>query len=163
MRKTKRKNSKVKEIIINHINNNIKSYFTLSLVFIAGVIIGVMCINNTKLQQKQELTEYITEFVNLLKGDEYKVDTIRYLRSSIFRNLKLCIIIWFTSSTVIGIFAVYSITMYKGFCMRIYYRINDINIWYRKRSFNINDSNAYAKYYFGTSYFCYKCKWSEIV
>lgn len=53
MRKTKKKSSKIKELVINHINNNLKSYIILSILFLIGVVVGVICINKTDERSKR--------------------------------------------------------------------------------------------------------------
>ena len=45
MRKEKRP-SKFKLIVLTHISNNLKEYLTVAILFLIGVILGVIFINN---------------------------------------------------------------------------------------------------------------------
>ena len=65
-------------------------------------MLGVIFINNANELQQEQLQAYITGFVDSLKGD-YQIDTAKLLKTSILDNVRLAIILWFVSSTVIGI------------------------------------------------------------
>ncbi len=117
MRRNNRKSSSTfKSIILKHITNNLRSYTILIILFLIGIIVGVMFINNANEFQQEQLQGYINGFVDSLKGD-YQIDTAKLLKSSVVDNVKLAIILWFVSSTVIGVFAVYGIIAYRGFCI----------------------------------------------
>lgn len=117
MRRNNRKSSStLKNVILKHITNNLISYTILVILFLIGIIIGVMFINNVNESQQEQLQGYITGFVNSLKGD-YQIDMAKLLKTSIIDNVKIAIILWFVSSTVIGVFAVYGIIVYRGFCI----------------------------------------------
>lgn len=117
MRRNDRKTSNIlKNIIFKHITNNLRSYTILVILFLIGIIIGVMFINNANESQQEQLKGYITGFVDSLKGD-YQIDTAKLLKTSIMNNVKIAVILWFVSSTVIGVFAVYGIIVYRGFCI----------------------------------------------
>ena len=44
----KQKNIGIKNTILEHIKNNIKEYFVITIIFVIGIILGVMLINNLK-------------------------------------------------------------------------------------------------------------------
>ena len=104
-----------KNIILQHINNNLKDYIILVLFFIVGIILGVIFINNTNSSQQEQISNYINGMLESLKG-EYTVDNISLLKSSIADNIKLTIALWFAGSTVIGVAFIYGIIAYRGFC-----------------------------------------------
>ena len=112
----RKKKKSIKNCILNHVNNNLREYIILIILFLIGVVAGVIFINNVNESQKQELQTYIAGFVQSLKGD-YQIDKTKLLKTSIIENVKLAIILWFVSSTVIGIFLVYGIIIFKGFCI----------------------------------------------
>ena len=109
--------SKFLATIENHINQNIKEYAISTLVFILGVIIGVMILNSSNEESKKNISGYINEFVNTIKNREYEVDTNKLLMKSITSNLKVALIIWISGSTLIGIPLVYGSLGYKGMCI----------------------------------------------
>jgi len=96
----KNKRLKIKDIIYKHIANNSKEYILVSLVFIVGIFLGVMFINNIQEAQMTEITTYINEFIEKLKNIE-QLDNTTMLRTTIIENIILAIILWFFGTTVI--------------------------------------------------------------
>ena len=117
MRSTKTKSSKkIITIITNYFIENIKTYTFVAIIFILGIALAIIFINNLDDAQKNEISTYITTFTNSLK-DGYTIDKGALLTSSIWKNVILCIIMWFAGSTVIGIPIVLGIVGYRGFCI----------------------------------------------
>lgn len=106
----------IKRVIEEHITRNVKIYFILMIIFLLGLIIGLIVVNNSSPEQETEITSYINNFVSELKNGS-KLDYFKLLKSSFANNLFLVITLWFMSSTVIGIPIVYGMVGYKGFCM----------------------------------------------
>lgn len=127
MRKQEKKNLKIPNIIKEHIKKNIKEYLIVSIVFLIGIIIGVMFINNADENQKIQIGEYLNSFTEALNTD-YKIDTNNLLKSSIINNLLLALALWFIGSTVIGIPIVYIIIGVRGFYLG--YTISSIMLTY---------------------------------
>lgn len=114
--KRKRKKSKIRMVITNHIVNNKKDYLIAILLFLVGLIIGVMFINNVSENQFIEIDEYIKTLVNSIKSIE-NIDYINIFKESMLSNLILIIIIWIASSTIIGIPIVYGNLIFRGFVL----------------------------------------------
>ena len=112
----KRKKSKIKEAILLHLQNNLKNYLIVSIIFLIGIIIGVIFINNISENQSSEITNYISSFSNQLK-DNSDINTLLMLKDSIKKNIILAIFLWFMGSTVIGISIVYLTICFRGFCL----------------------------------------------
>lgn len=112
----KRKESKFKEVIFSHIENNIKEYLIVTIIFLIGIVIGVIFINNTSENQSSEITGYITSFIQKLK-DNKDINSLLLLKDSVKKNVVLAIFLWFMGSTVIGISVVYLIVCFRGFCL----------------------------------------------
>lgn len=106
----------IKRVIEEHITRNIRTYFILIIIFLLGLIIGLIVVNNSSEGQETEMANYINNFITELKNGA-KLDYFKLLKNSFGNNLFLVIILWFMSSTVIGIPIVYGIIGYKGFCM----------------------------------------------
>lgn len=106
----------IKKVIEEHITKNIRTYFILIIIFLLGLIIGLIVVNNSSEEQETEITNYINTFITELKNGS-KLDYFKLLKSSFGNNLFLVIILWFMSLAVIGIPAVYGMVGYKGFCM----------------------------------------------
>lgn len=115
-RRYKKRSIHLKETIFNHIEKNIKNYLIVTLIFIIGIIIGVIFINNLSENQSNEINEYIDSYTNNLKERNNINETI-LLKKSLQKNLLLAILIWFIGSTVIGISIMYLIILFRGFCL----------------------------------------------
>lgn len=130
MRKQEKRNSKILNMIKEHVRTNIKYYFTIAIVFLIGIVIGVMFINNIDENQKNQIGDYLCTFTEALNSD-YKVDTNNLLKSSITNNLLLALLLWFIGSTVVGIPIVYIIICIRGFFLG--YTLSSIivtyNVW----------------------------------
>ena len=114
MKKQEKRSSKILNIIKEHIKVNLKHYFTIAVVFLIGIIIGVMFINNINQTQKTQIGDYLFTFAEALNS-EYKIDTNNLLKNSITNNLILALLLWFIGSTVVGIPIVYIIIGIRGF------------------------------------------------
>lgn len=112
----KRKESKIKQTILTHIENNIKEYAIVSLIFVIGIIIGVIFINNTSEEQYLEITTYINTFIEDIKENK-NINSFNLLKDSIKNNCILAVFLWFMGSTVIGISVVHLTVCFRGFCL----------------------------------------------
>ena len=139
MRTNVRYNSKYisnfKNVIMQHINLNLKDYLILSIIFVIGVMFGVVVINNSNEQSKNEISGYINSFIETIKEEKYEV----------------------------GIPLIYIITSYKGFCIgyTISAIIASLGPW--KRNAIFPSIIIFAKYYCNTNNFNVKCKCFKII
>ena len=126
-----------KRNLLQHINLNLKDYLILSIIFIIGVMVGVVIINNSNEQSKSEISGYINSFVDTIKTEQYEIDKTKLMKISILENLKTVGIIWLAGSTIIGIPLIYIITSYKGFCIgyTISAIISSLGVWKRDTVF----------------------------
>ena len=120
--KSKRK-SKIGIVLYNHIVNNKRGYFIVTILFFVGLIIGVLFINNTENAKIEEINIYLNELVNKVKTYE-NIDLFSLLKQSILSNFILILLLWFGASTIIGIPVVYGSLILKGF--NIGYTISSI-------------------------------------
>lgn len=127
MKKQEKRESKILGLIKEHIKKNLKEYLIVSIIFLIGIVIGVMFINNVGEEQKAQIKEYLGTFTQSLNSD-YEIDTSNLLKTSIINNLILALSLWFIGSTVIGIPIVYIIIGVRGFCLG--YTISSIMITY---------------------------------
>lgn len=114
MKKTNKLN--IKNTIIKHVMNNSREYLIVALIFIIGIFLGVMFINNTQESQISEITTYLNNFIEKLKNIE-SLHHIEILKTSMCENIVLAITLWFFGTTVIGIPIVFGIILYRGFCL----------------------------------------------
>ena len=110
------KESRLKSILYMHISSNIKEYIIVSILFIIGVIAGVIFINNMSDAQQLEIDDYITSFINYLKNSP-TINDFAVLKDSVLKNIGIAMLLWFMGSTIIGISIVYLIVAFRGFVL----------------------------------------------
>lgn len=152
----RKKPSKIKEILLEHIKNNIRQYSIVLLLFLIGLIFGVIFVNNASSEQVQEITTYLDEFVNSLKGNA-QIDKGALLKECLLSNFLLVLALWFVGSTVIGIPIVYGIVIYRGFCLGYTISSAIATLGIGKRNFIYCNINLITKYYYNTMHFCTSC------
>lgn len=109
----KRKNE-IFKIIKEDISNNIKSYFIILIIFVAGIFLGVMFIN--QLQDKTQVEQYINTYIDETKTLENGY-YFRELQNEIKNNIILVFLLWFAGTTIIGIPIVLGLILFRGFCL----------------------------------------------
>jgi len=109
----KRKNE-IFKIIKEDISNNIKYYFIILIIFVVGIFLGIMFINqlDDKTQVEQYINTYIDETKTLENGDYF-----RELQNDIRNNIILVFLLWFAGTTIIGIPIVFGLILFRGFCL----------------------------------------------
>ncbi len=116
MKKRSTRNIELKNNIFKHVSDNIKVYFALLIIFVIGLILGIIFINNSKQEYQDEITTYIMNFISSLNGNNV-IEKSNLLKRSIKINLFTVFSLWVSSATVIGIPIVYGIIGYRGFCI----------------------------------------------
>jgi len=111
----KRYNKKYKGIIVSHVQNNIREYTIGSIIFLIGILLGIVFVNNLNDVQTIEITTYLTDSINIIKANS-NLNEFEILKESINNNIILVILLWLMGSTVIGLLLVYLIVCFKGFC-----------------------------------------------
>ena len=118
MKVNKRRKNKmtIVQLISEYIRENAKVYLILLLIFFIGLIMGILFINNSNENQSIQISNYINNFINLIKNNN-KISTRELLISSASNNICITIILCLLGSTVIGIPLIYLVIGYKGFCI----------------------------------------------
>lgn len=154
----KDKEIKIKEIIKNHILNNSKEYIIVTLIFIIGIFLGVLFINNIKELQKNEINSYFNNFIEKIKTAE-QLDNMSLLKTSIEQNILLAVIIWFFGTTVIRNTCSFGNCFISWILFRIYYIYMYFYYGVGKRvDFYINN-DIVTKFDFYTCNFSFSSKW----
>lgn len=115
-KKTERKRSKIIDILTEFVKNNIKEYIIITLVFLIGIFLGVMFVNNLGEEQKAEIITYVETYIEAFKQTDSS-SNITLLQNNIKDNIILTLIIWFIGSTIVGIPIVFGIIAFRGFCL----------------------------------------------
>ena len=114
--KRKGKRGKIVNTLIEFIKNNIKEYIIITLIFLIGIFLGVMLVNNLDEVQKSEIISYVNTYIEAFKQSDSSGD-ITLLKNNIMDNIILTLIIWFIGSTIVGIPIVFGIIAFRGFCL----------------------------------------------
>lgn len=104
------------EVILKNLQENKKIYILLLIFLLMGIVFGVFIINNSDEVQKNEVSEYINNFVTTLKNNN-SIDKKELVKVSIKENILMGIILWFVGSTIIGLPLIYFFVLYKGLCI----------------------------------------------
>ena len=150
MKRTYRRNSKIKDILLEYVSNNAKTYLILLIIFFIGVVLGIFFVNNAKETQANQISSYINNFINGIK-ENYQISKTKLLTTSIVNNLCITLILWFLGSTVIGVPLIYLVIGYKGYCIRIHSIICNCHNRNRKRHIIYRLYHAITKHYIHTS------------
>ncbi len=115
MKKKISKNNLI-NIVKSHFLSHIKEYVSLSIILLIGIIMGVVAVNTGHEEQRNEIINYINDFLKNLK-DNGNIDTTGLLLKILLNNIYFVLLIWFVGSTVIGIPIIYGIIAYRGFSL----------------------------------------------
>lgn len=114
MRRTRRTNKfNFKDIIINHISSNIKLYFTITIIFILGICLGVYFVNSMPQDKLEELNQYINQSITVIK-EENKISSFQIFKKSALKNVIIVASILLFTFTILGGFILYAITLIIG-------------------------------------------------
>ena len=144
---------KNKSVFFLYLKNNKKNLIFLTILFIIGIVFGIIFVNNSSQMQKEEIYSYVNMLKDNIKSDNIQINKNELLIQSIKENLIFVLIIWFLGYTLFASFLIYAAMIYKGFS--IGYTASSIIATLGAKSRNIicNNVNVNAKYYFYTSYF----------
>lgn len=115
MKRTYRKN-KIKSIIIEHVEHNLKIYLILTIIFFIGLVLGIMFINNTTVDIQKGISDSIGSFIDNIHGD-YKISKNEILCSAIKNNTISFLFVWLLGCMIIGTPLIYCFIIYKGFAL----------------------------------------------
>lgn len=110
----RRYSKKYSGIIASHVQNNIREYTIGSIIFLIGILLGIVFVNNLNEVQTFEISTYITDSISTIK-EAKEINNFSLLKESIGNNIILVILLWLMGSTVIGLLLVYLILCFKGF------------------------------------------------
>ena len=110
----RKKKNEIWNVIKEDILNNAKSYFIIIIIFVIGILLGVMFVNQTK--DKSEIESYINTYIDetkTIQSGDYFVE----LQKDIKSNISLVLLLWFAGTTIIGIPIVLGVIVFRGFCL----------------------------------------------
>lgn len=103
--------------IMEYIFKNLREFLIIFILFLIGIILGVLYINNVEGESQLQIQNYIQNFIQILKEGNVVIDKVNLLKQSLVENIGLVLILWFAGSTVIGMPVVLGMILYKGFSL----------------------------------------------
>lgn len=119
MRRRAKDINKMIMILKQHIRNNLKEYAIISILFLIGITIGVILLNYSKTETKEEVSLFINNYISNIKSEDYIINTVKLIKDIMFRNSVFTIIMWFFGCTLLSIPITYGMITYKGFCLGV--------------------------------------------
>ena len=107
------RNSGIKQLVINHISENINIYFKILIILIIGICIGIALVNQLPETGLQSINDYITNSINTLKNNA-EISKFQILKTSIFKNIIIVFLVWFLGLTLVGSLVLYFFTLIIG-------------------------------------------------
>ena len=104
----------MKQFVKNYFFQNRIEYLKVFMVFIIGIVISIMIVNQSNNDQKKEIKDYIDNKIELVKVNNYE-NKMEVFKNSLLRNLKNYILIVLLASSIIGLPIVYFIVIKKAF------------------------------------------------
>ena len=89
------------------------NFISIVLVFLIGIIIGMIFINHTSNDEILKITSYINDLKENIKTGN--INSFSCLIESLKQNCIIVLLIWVLGSTIIGSFFIYFVILYKGF------------------------------------------------
>lgn len=113
MRRTKRK-SNLKETLVEYINTNARTYIIVIIMFLIGLVLAIISINNIDSEKQNQISAYINNFITGIKSD-YEISKTDIITESIKNNFYITLTMWFLGSTIIGMPLIFIVIIYKGY------------------------------------------------
>ncbi len=106
----------MKSVLYNYFVKNKKNFIIIATIFCIGIMVGILFINNSNENQKNEINTYIQELTQNIKNSN-NINRFELLCISLKENILFIIIIWFLGCTIIGGIFIYVAILYKGFSL----------------------------------------------
>lgn len=110
----RKKRNEIFTIIKEDIRNHAKSYIVIIILFVLGIFLGVLLVNQTN--NKEDIKVYINSYIDGIKGLQ-NGDYLGELQKDIRNNILLVFALWFAGTTIIGIPIVFGIILFRGLCL----------------------------------------------
>lgn len=105
--------SKLRTVIGEHVAKNRNAYLFLLMAFILGVSAGAFTVNGLSVMQRDELSNYLQGFLQLLNNQN--MNSSELFSAAFMENLKIVALLWVLGVTIIGIPFIFVIMVVRGF------------------------------------------------
>ncbi|MDM5189800.1 stage II sporulation protein M [Bacillus sp. DX4.1] len=101
------------ERVISHIQENSSLYIFVSVLLLMGVVFGAILVNSLQVNQKQDLSFYLSRFFGQVSKGEFAIAGEMF-RESYFSLLKYIGFIWILGISIIGLPLIFLLLFLKG-------------------------------------------------
>ncbi len=101
--------------IRKHLADNIWIYLVVVFMFILGISLGALAVNNIDEVSRNDAVTYIKGFLDLTSSNELQSAYI--LKQSIKFNLYFTLIVFFSGLVYLGVFFIPLLVAFRGFCI----------------------------------------------
>lgn len=105
----------MKNTIISHIELNKKKYLIFFCFFIAGIIIGIVCVKFLSSSLQADLINYLKTFFSSFLSSKETFDNLSYFKQNLYNEAKLYFLLWLSGLTIIGLGAAPFYVFLRGF------------------------------------------------
>lgn len=95
---------------------NYKEYILIGIIFLIGMFIGVMIINNSNKFETEKIGLYLEGFITNFQSTK-EINKMQLIGTSIKNNLILAISIWIAGTTIVGLPIVLAIILFRGIAL----------------------------------------------
>lgn len=96
-----------------YMKDHLSLYVFIGVLFVTGVVFGAVIVNALTLEQNQELSRHLGNFLQSLdQTNQY--DSKQSFQQSLILNMKWILLIWFLGLSVIGLPLIFIIDFLKG-------------------------------------------------
>ena len=107
---------KKQSVLLEYVLKNKKSFLIIIGIFLFGLILGIIFINNANAKQILEIKEYVSELVKNIKTYDH-INKTDLLAQSLTQNILSIILIWVLGCTIIGSIFIFVAIGYRGFSL----------------------------------------------
>lgn len=111
----KRENNYLLNRFNKHIYNNLQVYILLIIIFLIGLALGIVAINNSDESSKEKIITYIESFAHRVQTENIEIQTC--LWQSIKRNVIIILILLLLGYTIIGGPVICLLVLFKGYSL----------------------------------------------
>lgn len=107
---------KKQSVFLNYIIRNKKNFLIITGLFLVGIVLGIIFINNANSNQIEETKAYVSDLVKNIKSYD-KINKTELLMQSVTQNILIILIIWFLGCTIVGSIFIFVAIIYRGFSL----------------------------------------------
>lgn len=104
-----------KELIANHLQNNLWLYILSAICLCTGIVLGVYTVKYMSSFEKSDLLNYLSSFIKTYNSKSINYNQLFF--ETIKNNIPIILIVWFLGLTMIGIPIILVVDVLKGFTL----------------------------------------------